>query len=169
MNMLGKIGNHPVDSRGFTLLELLVVVSILVLLFGVGIASFNTFNRRERLKQAALNFKSTLRFAQTRAISAEKPASCVTNNSTFVGIRIEFTSNSYTVKHVCSDGNAGTDEATTLTKGVTFSSLPAPFTFAALTRLTNLVSDQTIQLTNGTENYSIQATANGEVNDLGFQ
>lgn len=153
--------------RGFTLLELLVVVGILVMIFGVAIASFNSFNRRSRLQQVALNFKSALRLAQTRAVSAEKPSSGCT---TFVGMRVSFpNSSSYTVGHECTEGDVGTIETTTLPSGITFVSIPNSFTFQVLTHLTTLPADQTVQLTNATETYAIGISTNGDINDVGFQ
>ncbi len=157
----------PRDTRGFTLLELLVVVSILVMIFGVAIASFNSFNRRSRLQQAALNFKSALRFAQTRAISAEKPSGGCT---TFVGMRVAFPgAGSYTIDHECTEGTVGTVETTTLPSGITFVSIPTAFTFQTLPRLTTLVSDQTIRMTNTVETYAIRIATNGDITDMGFQ
>ena len=60
-------------DAGFTLIELLIVILILVTIMGLGMASFSTFNRRERLKQTGLTFRSNLRFSQTKAISPQKP------------------------------------------------------------------------------------------------
>ena len=108
------------NQKGFTLLELLVVVAILVLVFGLSIASFNTFNRRERLKQAALNFKSVLRLAQTRAISVDKPTNGCT---TFVGLWVEFTETSYSTRYECSEGLVGSPETAALPGGVSFAKI----------------------------------------------
>ena len=169
MNTYHMPDDTPGESRGFSLLELLVVVSILVLVIGLSISSFNSFNRRERLKQASLNLKAAIRFAQTRAISADKPASCVASNASFVGMAINFTNNSYTVQHVCSDGVAGTDESVTLPPGISFVSVPSSFTYNALTRVTTLSAFQPILLTNSIETYKLQVETNGQVNDLNFQ
>ena len=40
-------------KQGFTLIELLIVITIMGLLVGVGIASYNEFNRTQTIKQAA--------------------------------------------------------------------------------------------------------------------
>lgn len=153
-------------DKGFTLVELLVVIAIVLLVFGVSIASFNRFNRRERLHQAALNLKSMLRYAQTKAISAEKPTAGCT---TFVGMRVSFTLQSYTVTHECTDGLVGTGETTALPAGVLFFAVPSPVTFHAITRVTGLSSDQTITFTNDIESYQITIAPNGDITDGGFQ
>ncbi len=161
----------PVNGlmHGFTLLELLVVVSIMVLVFGISIASFNTFNKRERLQQAALNFKTALRYAQTRALSADKPSNC-DQSDTFVGMHVDFpNTGTYTVTHECSSGLVGTVESTLLPTGIVFTSLPTAFTLKVLSSMTTLAADQTIALTNTTDTYRVVVKANGEIDDLGFQ
>jgi len=158
--------HQPPAQQGFTLIELLVVIAITIIIFGLSIASYTSFNRKERLQQAALNFKSDLRYAQTRAISAEKPSSGCT---TFLGMRITFTDDTYTIQHECTEGAVGTAETVTLPRGITFSSVPAAFTFMVLTRRSSLTTDQTATLTNATQSYAIQIATSGDVNDLGFQ
>lgn len=59
-------------SRGFSLIELLVVISILGLLAGLGIASFSSFNRASQLSNAASQLRSDIRLAQSRALSGDK-------------------------------------------------------------------------------------------------
>lgn len=154
------------NANGFTLLELLVVIAISSTILGLSTVSFNSYNRRERLQQAALVFKSALRFAQTRAISADKPASGCT---TFVGMHIAFTLNSYTIQHECTEGIVDSGETTQLPSGVTFFVQPTDFTFMVLSRRADLVSDQTIVLTNATQSYAIEVSVEGEINTLGFQ
>lgn len=59
-------------SSAFTLIELLVVTSIMGILFSLGFAQYQNFNRIQILKQAALNLKNDLRDVQNRALSGEK-------------------------------------------------------------------------------------------------
>lgn len=153
-------------KQGFTLVELLIVVTILVTLLGVGLASFNTFNRRERLKQAALTLKSNLRFAQTKSISVEKPTSGCTE---FVGMTVRFTASTYTVIHECTpEGDVGEAETVTLA-GMTFSPIPSEFTFISRSNSLSPSATQTLTLVNGRETYVLTVAANGSVSDGGFQ
>lgn len=62
----------PTSHAGFTLIELIVVVVIIITLTGLGIAGYNAFNQRQTLKAAAEEIKSNLRDAQNRALSGEK-------------------------------------------------------------------------------------------------
>lgn len=155
----GQAGN------GFSLVELLVSITVLSLIFGLAIASYSRFNRRERIKQAGQTLRTDLRYAQTRAISAQKPDSGCT---TFTGMRFTFVSGGYTIAHECTEGVVGAGDTKTLPDGVTFSPVPSAFTFLALTRRSSHSADQTLTLTNGTDSYSVQVTREGEVNDLGY-
>ena len=153
-------------KQGFTLVELLIVVTILVTLLGVGLASFNSFNRRERLKQAALTLKSNLRFAQTKSISVEKPDSGCTE---FVGMTVRFTATTYAVSHTCTpEGDVG-DAETVILSGATFSPIPSAFTFVSRSNSLSPAATQTITLMNGSESYVLTVAANGSVSDGGFQ
>lgn len=154
-------------SKGFTLVELLVVISILLTLLSLGIASYTRFNRRQRLFQAALTLKSDLRFAQTKAISIEKPES---GCSTFDGMRISFSATQYATDHLCTpEGAVGTQDLSYLPYNITFSSVPSTFTFGAGHGKTSLASDMLIVLTNGLESYGVTVSTNGNINEEGFQ
>ena len=63
-------------SAGFSLIELIVVVSILLLITGGGIASFITFNAKQQIINGAKELQEYLRTAQTLARVGEKPAGC---------------------------------------------------------------------------------------------
>lgn len=155
------------EVAGLTLIELLVVISILTSVFGLGLASFRGFNRRERLKQAGLTLKSNLRFAQTKAISAQKPS---TDCTTFVGIEVSFSVSSYTITPQCSpEGLGEVEDTVTLPSDVTFSTVPASFTFLTRTTTVNVSGDQSLSLTNGSQSYIIVVSPSGSVSVQGFQ
>lgn len=152
---------------GFTLIELIVVITILSTTLALGLASYNGFNQKEKLRQAALNFKSALRLAQTKSISAEKPNIGCT---AFNGMRITFTSTTYTLRHHCDpEGYAGEFTTFTLPDSITFNPVPTNFTFLSRTNTTNLTVDRTFTFTNGSQNYIIVISPNGNINDLGIQ
>ncbi len=54
--------------RGFTLIELMVVVSLAALLLGLGVPSFTGFIATQRLKTAASDFSMSAIFARSEAI-----------------------------------------------------------------------------------------------------
>lgn len=91
-------------SRGFTLLELLVVFSIIGVLAGVGFAAFTNYSRSQALDQAVQDIKIAIEKTKFNAVSSVKPASCTTNNKTLNGYQIVFNpgNNSYTIYAICS-------------------------------------------------------------------
>lgn len=59
-------------KKGFTLIELLIATAIFSVVTGGGIASYNQFNQREKLKAGALRVKTYLRKAQAQAMAGVK-------------------------------------------------------------------------------------------------
>lgn len=60
------------NQKGFTLLEILVVFSIMAVLSGLGFTSFVSYSRSQQLTQAASNIKLLLNQARFNAISVVK-------------------------------------------------------------------------------------------------
>ena len=91
--------------KGFTLIEILVVISITGFLVVMGIASYNEFNRRQILDQAAKNVLNDLRFAQSKASMGNKgkeDASECVSSDTLVGWKFEILSDTqYRIYGVC--------------------------------------------------------------------
>jgi prepilin-type N-terminal cleavage/methylation domain-containing protein len=63
-------------QAGFTLIELIVAVTIMVLLTGGGIASYISFNDNQQLEGSARQIQSYLRAAQTKARVGDRPEGC---------------------------------------------------------------------------------------------
>lgn len=143
-------------------------MSMLVSLLGMGLAGYNTFNRRERLKQGALTLKSMMRFAQTKSISVNKPRTGCTK---YVGMQVSFLETSYALQHQClPEGLVDTVDTVSIgTYGLTFSPVPTNFTFNTYTTTVNLSTDLNINLTNGIETYRLVVSPNGNISDAGFQ
>lgn len=66
----------PPAKNGFTLIEMLVAITIMLLLFGIGIVSYLRFDSRQQLIQAGEELKSSLRIAQARARAGDRPPGC---------------------------------------------------------------------------------------------
>jgi len=61
-----------VRAKGFTLIELLIVITLFGLSASLITASYLTFERNNRTRDAALNLKNDLRLAQSNALSGKK-------------------------------------------------------------------------------------------------
>lgn len=89
-------------SSGFTLIELMVAVGIMLLLTGGGIATFIRFNDRQAVQGAANQLQTIFRSAQVKARAGEKPAAC----DRLTGYRVQTTANTSQVvlSAVCNNG-----------------------------------------------------------------
>ena len=65
-----KTNTHT--QRGFTLIELLIVVALIGILSTIILANYNSFGRRQEVRNGAENLKSELRRYQTFAIAGQK-------------------------------------------------------------------------------------------------
>lgn len=96
--MVKKLPGNP----AFTLIELLVTISLIGILFTVGIASYIDFSRRQVVTQAARQIVQDLRMAQSLAANNQKPQpplDCGTLNSyTFI---LDKVNNTYQVDVDC--------------------------------------------------------------------
>src|SRR4030043_2323054 len=59
-------------NPAFTIIELLIVISILAFSVTLVSTSYLGFERRERIKSAALEMKNKIRAAQNKALSGDK-------------------------------------------------------------------------------------------------
>lgn len=147
---------------GFTLIELLVVISIIGILFGLGVAKYNEFNRRQILDQTTQTLRNNLRLAQSVASSGEKPGGCVVLD----GYQVSFSSgtpDSYTIQAKCLGGLVGTAKIFKLPTTVKFTSLPSPILFKVLAQGTDLINDLTISLSSFGEFKIITVTKTGKI------
>lgn len=73
---------RPVSSpNGFTLIEILVVFSVIGLLTGIGFAGFVSYSRKQALDQASYDVKMGIDQAKQMAVSRVKPTGYPTTSS----------------------------------------------------------------------------------------
>lgn len=142
-------------KKGYTLIELILVISVLTLIASFGIARYNEFNERQAVQQSADTFISNLRLVQAKGLAGDKPEGC----TTLVGWTVEFGPDSYTMYAQCQpegiiDGTAVTVD---LPQNVTLSYSRGFITYYALGRGTS--EDQTVQLVGGTVTVSVVLSA----------
>ncbi len=63
-------------KRGFTLIELMVVVSISMVLGGLILVNYTNYTENQRNYQTVKTFVANLDYARTRAITGDKPDGC---------------------------------------------------------------------------------------------
>lgn len=110
------------NNRGFTLIELIVVFSVIAILSTIGVVSFVSYSRIQTLQQATNDFVNVLNTAKARSISQIKPSQC-NSASTLNGyvVIVNVAANFYTLNVVCS-GITSSLSTTALPVNVSFNS-----------------------------------------------
>lgn len=157
----------PAGTQGFTLIELMVAITVSLFITGAVIVNYNSYNATQALKQAALTVKNDFRLVQSKAASGQKPSGC----GTLVGWNINFAASSYSLQANCNNVPTGTASSINLPPGITFQSVPStnPITVYVLSHGTNLPSTLTLTLLSSGNQYSVQINPAGDVSDLGLQ
>lgn len=128
------------NNLGFTLIELIIVLSVIAILSLIGIASFVSFGKRQVVQNAQLDLVNMLQVAKLRTLSQVKPADTCTG--IFKGYSVEIVAqDTYQLSVLC--GEIKTPVMTKQNKAVEFSP-NADFTFQPITgSVTSLSSDST--------------------------
>jgi len=112
------------SSKGFTLLELIIVFTVIAILSSIGIASFVGYSRSQTVQTAAYDLQNTLSLAKSKAMSQVKPTVCA-STAALLGYRVDLDTGNgtYKILVICSDGQfnplSGNNE-TTLPTAVSF-------------------------------------------------
>ncbi|MCX6792390.1 MAG: type II secretion system protein [Candidatus Gottesmanbacteria bacterium] len=148
--------------HGFTLIEIIVSITLLLLLSGFFIAGYNRFNDTQKVQQAASTLVRNLQAVRTKAASGNKPAGC----DTLVGYTVTFTADTYTSRALCRVGAVGEINTYTLPTDVTISAVPSTITFYALDR--GASANQTITITDvgNTKTVNVSVFTSGVVSDV---
>lgn len=112
------------DQRGFTLIELIVVFTVIAILSVIGVAAFVSYGRVQALETAASELKSTLFLAKSRAISQVNDI-CISKAQILDGYEVDLSTlaNSYQLKVRCSGFFYPVYPTTYLPKNISFDSL----------------------------------------------
>lgn len=147
---------------GFTLIEMLIVITITLLLVGGGIASYITFNDRQTLVAGGDRLEVLLRTAQKRARAGDTPAGCVqlqsynvvlTAASNQVQLQAECSNQTYPVSSNPLAGNV----VATSTETIKFRVLAGGVENAGV-----------FTLQNGSTQLEVEVTAGGSIVNLGI-
>jgi prepilin-type N-terminal cleavage/methylation domain-containing protein len=137
--------------RGYTLIEILVAVSIIGILFSVGYANFRAFSQRQAVKDAAKLIQADLRLTQQIALSGQKPTdiNCNSPVNSLNGYFFTILSESvYEVRASCTGGVVSEATKTVnLGTGAVFSSpfpSPNPILFKVLGNGTNIPDGENV-------------------------
>lgn len=136
-------------QKAYTLIEILVGLTIIGLVFGIGYVNFRDFSRRQAVAGAGKQIQGSLRLAEQLALSGQKPDDIKCNDPnvlTGYGFRI-VSSSQYRVEAACSGGNV-VNKDTNLPSGITITTpVPNPVLFKILGQGTNIPAGTSIVLT----------------------
>lgn len=136
-------------KKAFTLVELLVGISIIAVVFSIGVVSYREFSRRQELQGVLRSVTSDLRYAQQLALSGQKPDASLGTCSRLDGYSfVRNSSNSYQIVANCLEGNR---IIKTVDLGnLTITSTYATLRFKILGLGTDLVDTNTITISSQT-------------------
>lgn len=156
-------------QQGYTLIELLIGISIIGIIFSVGFANFRDFARRQAIAGASREIAGELRLAQERALSGQKPShvNCNDPNRLSGFSFLVEDSTSYSIQAVCSAGTVDIKNVT-LSPGIEISTpSPNPIVFKVLGEGTNIPDSSPASLdvihTQSGDKASILITSSGEI------
>src|SRR5260221_6367198 len=117
------------NLRGYTLIELMIVLSITGILFTIGYNSFQDYSRQQTLLSATRLIQVDLRGAESLALSGSKPAGCTLLNGYQFNI---ISGTKYEIDASCTNGIIQTKQVT-LAGGLVLSApVPNPILFKSL-------------------------------------
>lgn len=115
----------PILKKGFTMIELIVVVAIMAMMMGGGIATYSAFRSgKVSLRQAQI-VADLLEEAKRSAVAGEKPSEC--GNFSLTGYSVDISSTNATIVAVCPGGSPTTKVKTLVDTTVTASQNPITF------------------------------------------
>jgi len=131
-------------EHAYTLIEILVSLTIIGLIFGVGYISFREFARRQVLAGAARSLRGDLRLAQEQALAGKKPSGC----GILSGYRFRpISASQYAFEAVCDNGSFSIGkDSVSLPPGINMTPVPGSVLFKVLGQGTDLSSDMEINL-----------------------
>jgi len=145
--------------KGFTLVELMVVVSITAVLGALGLAGFANYNKTQTLQASSSEVAGMLNLAKSRAQSQIKPSECSGDLESYV-VKI-VTPNKYSLFFHCTD-NEIEMQAKTLPPSLGFES-DVNLTFPVLIGGVKQAGQITISDSNGVNEKVIEVDSLGRV------
>jgi len=110
---------------GFTLIELMIVMTVVVFIFGGSIAAFLKFNSTQSLLNDARQVSSELNRARTMAASQQYPTGCISLKGVSVTSDVNMTGMTVTTR--CGSGNFPGEVNKILTSSIFISSVDITF------------------------------------------
>lgn len=133
------------STFGYTLIEILVGLTIIGIIFGVGFASFREFSRRQSLAGGVKTLVGDLRLAQEQAISGKKPEDVKCTSGLLDGYNFRVVPpRTYQIEADCTQGIVVVKTVTVSDDMTLFAPAINPILFKALGQGTNIPEGQEV-------------------------
>lgn len=116
-------------KTGFSLIELLVSIGIVMIIFSAGIASYRTATRNQALDTDVALIIQVLNIAKTNVNSGKKIV-CITQS--LKNWQVEFKSSTFELQEICVDNSININNTYTLSSKNTITANPTIIKFQAL-------------------------------------
>lgn len=150
------------NENAFTLVEILVTISLIGILSAVGLASYSNFSRNQFVQQTAQEIVQEIRFAQSLSENNQKPSDC----QALLSYVFSFDSQgkTYKIYAVCSNRSyEGSPTKTgSLPDGITYQGL-STVNFRVLNQGINFDGGQTITLSAFGKSLTITVEGGGTI------
>lgn len=144
-------------ATGYTLIELLIVITIGIIVFSVGIASYREFSRRQALTGLSKQLIADLRLAQQQALTGQKPTGVAC--AKLVGYQFtRISTTNYRLYARCDNSNVFVNheiKSVDLIAGTTLTATNSNILFKVLGQGTDLTASNNLVLSNTTSGSSI--------------
>jgi len=155
--------------KGYTLIEILVALTILAVIFSYGFVSFRDFSRRQAIEATKRRLEGELRNTQELTFSGRKPDDPNCNSpNTLNGYNFKVLSSStYAIEAVCTGGIVQVKTGEVGLDTMISTPSPNPILFKVLGKGTNIgaqVATLTITQKGTTNTQAIIISSGGEIN-----
>ncbi|MEK7497938.1 MAG: type II secretion system protein [Patescibacteria group bacterium] len=145
--MMKKVYDHRLV--GYSLVEILVVLTITGAIFGLGYSGFRDFARRQSINSTAKTFKTDIKLAQEQAFSGKKVSGCVVLDG--YKIFVDTSNSFYTISATCSSSGTTSDyeiKSKEFSEDVVVTIVPInTFTFKSIGHGTDITAGDTVVVT----------------------
>jgi len=171
-----------ISTAGYTLIELLVSITIFIAISTFSISYYSDFSKRKKLEKAGNTLRQSIRIAANKAINNEKncdsssPNSCTgpdeqcaTNDDLILqGWFIDFSTSPPQIYGKCGQGAEETTFGSKTINNLQDFNIDYNQTiqFMPLTRTTNLQNSVTINVTSNGDTYTLSIDRSGDVSVL---